>query len=64
MVGNVDDFDLAADSTQEAFAIGEARDDRDDVSVAWWIGAPNARSGREAGTNMPTHRVPAEAESR
>jgi hypothetical protein len=28
------------------------------------IGASNARAGRDAGTNMPTHRVPAERELR
>ena len=70
MVGYVDDFDLAEEAAQEAFASAEAAPDGHDeqrmvVSAAQVpIGASNARSGRDAGTNMPTHRVPAERELR
>jgi hypothetical protein len=70
MVGYVDDFDLAEEAAQEAFARAEAAPDGHDVqrmvvsAAQVPIGASNARSGRDAGTNMPTHRVPAESESR
>jgi len=71
LVGNVGDFDLAEESTQEAFAIA-LRLPGTTATISGWvfpvaqvpIGASNARSGTGAGTNMPTHRGPAEDELR
>jgi hypothetical protein len=62
-------FDLAEESTQEAFAIA-LRLPGTTATISGWvvsvaqvpIGASNARSGTDTGTNMPTHRVPAEDE--
>lgn len=67
--GSVGDFDPAYEAVQEAFAIalrlpvttltisGRV------FSVAQvTIGASNARSGPDTGTNAPTHRRPAEDE--
>lgn len=64
-------FDLAEESTQEAFAIA-LRLPGTIATISGWvvavaevpIGASNARSGTDVGINMPTHRVPAEDELR
>ena len=65
MVGYVGDFDLAEESTQEAFAIA-LRLPGTIATISGWapIDASNARSGTDVGINMPTHRVPAEDELR
>ena len=71
MVGYVGDFDLAEESTQEAFAIA-LRLPGTTATIGGWvvsvaevpIGASNARSGTDVGINMPTHLVPAEHELR
>ena len=71
MVGYVGDFDLAEESTQEAFAIA-LRLPGTIATISGWvfsvaqvpIGASNARSGTDVGINMPTHRGPAEDELR
>jgi hypothetical protein len=71
LVGYVGDFDLAEESTQDAFAIAlrlpgtTATISGSVFSVAQVpSGASNARAGTDAGTNMPTHRGPAEDELR
>ncbi len=71
MVGYVDDFDLGEGGSPGGVRdrAEAARDGHDEqrmvVSAAQVsIGASNARSGTDAGTNMPTHRVPAERELR
>ena len=69
LVGYVGDFDLAEESTQEAFAIA-LRLPGTTATISRWvfsvaqvpIGASNARSGTDTGTNMPTHRRPAKDE--
>jgi len=67
VVGYVGDFDLAEESTQEAFAIAlrlPGTTGRSSRVALVPIGASNARSGTDVGINMPTHRVPAEDELR
>lgn len=64
-------FDLAEESTQEAFAIALRLPATIATIIGWVvsvaevpIGASNARSGTDVGINMPTHRVLAEDELR
>lgn len=67
IVGYVGDSILLEESTQETFAIALRLPGTTAtiVSVAQVpIGASNARSGKDVGINMPTHRVPAEHELR
>ena len=71
MVGYVRHLDLAEESTHEAFAIA-LRLPGTAATISGWvvsvaqvpIGASSARSGTDAGTTTPTHRVPAEDELR